>query len=542
MNLQELLISDLPPGKDDFSLSYMDKVTFFWKYKGLLKERDRNNSFWSSTNENLKVAYEKLDEQEQLLEKAYNLNKKYLDNIKEGLLLINSDYTILNQYSQFLEGLFKTDEIAGKNLIDFIYPDISERHEDRKDLVFFLEILFKNTICDIDMIRDVNPLIKRRIMVGTPETGIEEKVISAGFTRIFEGEHVANIMVIFEDMTDIISMEEQLENEKHKHEAEVESISAILKAGPRSFIDFIEEASLTLDLFEYNIHKLDNQEVINKLFRQMHSLKASARYLELNYISSQANIIEDKLAVIKHNPNKNQEQAREEIKHLINELFRDFESIEKLNDKIQMFSTYFTTTGKANRSKLDYFFNSLKEMTQNISSELDKKINLTINNRLEDLPLLDKLKSPIIHLLRNSIDHGIEDSFERMTNHKTDTGSINLNLYQDCETYVIEIIDDGQGINFKKIKQKAIEKHYIEQNDIEISHSKLLNLIFSPNFSSKDTVSDISGRGYGLDVVKDAIKSLNGKISVSTREKKGTKITLKIPSLLDTTDIAGTLD
>ena len=123
MKLDTLLSLTDSPSENNWQISYGEFVKFFWKYKGLLKHIERNNNFWESTNENLKLAYESLDKKDIELEYANGLNKKYLDNIKEGLVLIEPNFIILDQYSNFMLELFKTDQIENKNILDLIYPD-----------------------------------------------------------------------------------------------------------------------------------------------------------------------------------------------------------------------------------------------------------------------------------------------------------------------------------------------------------------------------------------------------------------------------------
>jgi chemotaxis protein histidine kinase CheA len=121
------------------------------------------------------------------------------------------------------------------------------------------------------------------------------------------------------------------------------------------------------------------------------------------------------------------------------------------------------------------------------------------------------------------------DHFDRFSIKKSATGKIVLRLSNSGSFYNIEVEDDGSGIDFEKIRKKAIEKKLIGEENTSPAKERLLKFIFKPSFSSRDVVTEISGRGYGLDIVKDAAETLQGKIRVHTKKGKGTKITMAIP-------------
>jgi two-component system chemotaxis sensor kinase CheA len=145
--------------------------------------------------------------------------------------------------------------------------------------------------------------------------------------------------------------------------------------------------------------------------------------------------------------------------------------------------------------------------------------------------MIEKITDPLIHILRNSVDHGIEPPEERIKLGKPPKGKIILKAYPDSGMIVIEIIDDGRGIDKNKVLQKAIEKGIIPPNT-NLSDKEIFNLIFAPGISTASEVSDISGRGVGMDVVKKNIDSLRGSIEIESEPGKGTKITIRLPLTL----------
>jgi signal transduction histidine kinase len=531
MDYQELLSRHNPPEPSQWPIGYGDFRRFFWKYKGLATEQARNNAFWEATNENLRTSYERLDEQEREIERAYNMNQLYLDNIREGLLIVDRDFTILDQYSRFLTGLFRTERIKGRNIVDFLFPDAKNQAQDRKELGKFVSILFSSISAEMEMLEDINPLREKRLTVRGDDGSASEIVVSAGFSRIMKGEDVEHVIFIFDDLTGMVKMQKELEYEKSRYQAENESISAILRVGPKAFLEFLDESSQIIGDFESNLYALNQSAILHRLFRQVHSLKGSAKYLELNHVAGIANRIEDDLTKIINHKMEPDDACTTNLTGLLNNLYAEFENIASLIEKFKQFSDLTINARQVKApSDTESFFTSLKRMTEKIAAELGKSAQLKINNTVGSIPFLEKIKNPLIHLIRNALDHGVEDSYERLARKKPTQATIELKIAREGDQILIEVIDDGQGIDFNQIRKKAIERHYFKTADNSaITDARLLNLIFTPNFSSRDVITELSGRGFGLDVVRDAVKSLKGKISVSTTPHRGTRFNLRIP-------------
>ncbi|MBO4509971.1 MAG: chemotaxis protein CheA, partial [Lachnospiraceae bacterium] len=150
-----------------------------------------------------------------------------------------------------------------------------------------------------------------------------------------------------------------------------------------------------------------------------------------------------------------------------------------------------------------------------------------------DRTVIDEIGDPLMHILRNSADHGLESAEVRKSLGKPETGSIFLNAYQEGNSVVIECSDDGGGINTEKVKAKAIEKGTITEEQAETMTEKdFIDLLFKPSFSTADKISDVSGRGVGLDVVKSKIESLSGTVECRTALGQGTTFTIRLPLTL----------
>ena len=179
--------------------------------------------------------------------------------------------------------------------------------------------------------------------------------------------------------------------------------------------------------------------------------------------------------------------------------------------------------------------NRFPRMIRDLNRKLNKKMELYMTGEDTELDrtVIDELGDPLMHLLRNSADHGLESNEERVRLGKPEVGSIYLDAYQDGNNVTIEVRDDGAGINIEKVRKKAIEKGTITEQQAEtMSEKEFIDLLFRPSFSTADKISDVSGRGVGLDVVKTKIESLGGSIEARTVKGEGSTFTIQLPLTL----------
>ena len=214
----------------------------------------------------------------------------------------------------------------------------------------------------------------------------------------------------------------------------------------------------------------------------------------------------------------------------------DIEAIEELNEAIAGMSRSVSdlqeVVMKLRMQPVKRIFSKFPRIVRDLAKKVGKKINLELEGEDTEIDrsILNQLEDPLIHLVRNSIDHGIEPPEERIAKGKPETGTIILSALQEGDRIIVSIEDDGRGIDPEKIKKKAIEKGLIRPDQAEqMSDKEAYELIFMPGFSTVDKVSDLSGRGVGMDVVANVIHSLRGAIEVESELGVGTKITMKLP-------------
>jgi len=182
---------------------------------------------------------------------------------------------------------------------------------------------------------------------------------------------------------------------------------------------------------------------------------------------------------------------------------------------------------------ISFAFSRFPRLVRDLGGQLGKKVILeTIGEQTElDKTVMEKINDPLVHLVRNSMDHGLETTEQRIAAGKSEEGTITLNAYHQGGNIVIEVADDGAGLNEDRILKKAIEKGLVPENN-NLTPEEIHNLIFLPGFSTAEAVSDISGRGVGMDVVRRNIQALNGSIEVKSQRNVGSTFIIRLPLTL----------
>ncbi|MFK5970048.1 MAG: chemotaxis protein CheA [Candidatus Marithrix sp.] len=182
---------------------------------------------------------------------------------------------------------------------------------------------------------------------------------------------------------------------------------------------------------------------------------------------------------------------------------------------------------------ISFSFNRFPRLVHDLSSQLGKKVELILSGESTELDktVLEKMSDPLVHLVRNSLDHGIELPDQRKQAGKPEFGQLHLNAFHQSGNIVIQISDDGAGFNIEKIRAKAIQKGWITPDE-NLVDEQLYEFIFQPGFSTSEEVSDVSGRGVGMDVVRRNIRDLGGSIEVKSEAGKGSKFSIRLPLTL----------
>lgn len=328
------------------------------------------------------------------------------------------------------------------------------------------------------------------------------------------------------------------------------NITDILKTLGQGSIRTLRIESDKLDKLFVNVGNLCN--IANKSHKNFQNLsdiatKFSSKMFELEKsLNELKTLVNDKnnsgnlVTKLSDEIQKNQQNLSE-----IQQMFCDYEKINEeeseIFSKVEKYLSNISKTVQGVRMLpigviLHMFPRMVRDIAQNEQKEVD--IEITGAEVSVDKQILDEIKTPIIHLLRNAVDHGTERPDERETKGKPRAGLISVNAKKSGKTLTISVKDDGCGIDFDKIKQKALSDNFLTKEEIDnAKKSDLLNLILKAGFTTQDKVTEISGRGMGLDIVDSKIKELGGKIKINTEEGTGTEILLEIPMVTSSTSV-----
>ncbi|MBC6140032.1 chemotaxis protein CheA [Listeria welshimeri] len=346
---------------------------------------------------------------------------------------------------------------------------------------------------------------------------IEEAAILKAVRAVMCLERLAEIGIISETLPDREAVE--LEEFEHTFEVVLESaqskeeIEAVILA-----ISEIEKVIVTEEVEEVQII-----EPIKKAAKQTTKrLENKTIRVQLEKIEKLMNVFEESVI----------ERARiDEIAEKTNnkELMEHLGRFSSISKEIQ--------NGLLNMRMVpvDSVFNRFPKMVRTLAKELGKKIDLVIEGADTEVDkiVIDEIGDPLVHLIRNSVDHGAETVEVRRKNGKNETATINLKAFHSGNNVVIEIADDGAGINKRKVLEKAITKNVVTRAEsTKMTDAEIFDLLFDSGFSTADQVSDLSGRGVGLDVVRNTILKIGGKISVESSENAGSTFRIEIPLTL----------
>lgn len=396
-----------------------------------------------------------------------------------------------------------------------------------------------------------------------------------------------NFNAILEDFSELDHHEITFHNESTPFENQMTSknltstieVLAITSGG----LESIEDIMMFLNTDEYKIIEINNESDFNSDY-------AKSLGLNVDDIADRASKFESMNAeIFKNSESETNTIQISDIKSLVNDIQNEVESdsveiqksskkshhvnvsTEKLDGLINIVSELVTFRSEIQHllsnqkntkiseavEKLEYLtlrlrdsaFNirlvpiniinvKLQRLIRSVSKDLSKEVEF-ITEGLDtelDRSIINALEAPLMHIIRNSLDHGIENPEERIKRNKPEKGLLKLYSYNSGDHVFIQIQDDGNGINFEKIKAKGIEKGLLETGK-NYTEKELINVMMSPGFSTADEITKVSGRGVGMDIVKKEINALRGDIEVSTEEGLGTIITLRLPltlTILDT--------
>lgn len=364
------------------------------------------------------------------------------------------------------------------------------------DLLFQqLEIMMQ--LLDLSNVGDGGDLFE------LPQVQPKAKTSTSDFSKIFNTSEIKTLHVDSSKLDTLVNQLGEIHTTKTKTSKQLSEFSDIVK---------------DMEDFQKNfLRKINTIKTLDKKITNKNNETLSA------YLRQTANVFMEDYETLAEliNEINTLQRSHQDDDDKLNTLIDDFSLMVK-NITVLPFATVFHFFGR---------------MVRDIAKEKNKKVELNINgsDTTADKNIIEEIKNPLIHIVRNAIDHGIETPEKRMALGKNPTGRISISAKQENNKIILEVFDDGQGFNLDKIRETAIVKEFVTPEELSMmSDSEVMNMIFWPGFTTDDKVTDISGRGIGLDVVKSKMMQLNGQIKIATELNKYSCITLELPLTMST--------
>ena len=465
--------------------------------------------------------------------------KSLVENLEQGFMTMDKNGVIQEGATKITKDFFNI------NPVDKKLSEVLNLKDEKKEI---FNKWMKNIYKGILSFRDLRGLGPQSFELNGRYIDLDYKPIYAEGSKI----KIDKVICIATDKSQEIELERKIDLDKQK----AEFITTCLQ-NPSDFIDLLNSTQELLFDYKEILKKKDYEE----LFRDFHTLKARWGQFGLKSLTKFINDIESSI----------EDSFEEEIVERIEKFRIKIQEFLKENDLVISAANKFMvedgkaveitellkTIGKYKRNNKNNPSIAINEMIRHfhnnyylsdIKSKLDRyKATVTElsekQKKVIDIQILgdeikinaDKYKkfiNSLIHIFRNMVDHGIETEDERVEKNKKQRGSIKLDFKKNGDTFIFQMADDGGGIDPKKIKDKVLEKGLKSKEDLQsLKDSDLVDLIFLPGFSTKEEVTDVSGRGVGMDAVKEEVENLGGTISVSSEIDEGTKFTIELPIL-----------
>jgi two-component system chemotaxis sensor kinase CheA len=445
------------------------------------------------------------------------------DSMKIGLFFMDSNFVIQDHYSRYLEEMLSETNLFGRTFTDVITDSVTANELQTIKDYFGMVIEQKY---DQEMLDDINPLNELHYI--HKETG-NKKVFQCGLATVERGSGETFILVTVYDITAKVELQKRLAEEQNKRQEEMQSVFELIQVDPAVFSDFTEDMEYEFDTIDKILKDKDlsTHEALVKIYQSIHAIKSNAVILGLNVFGNKAHSLE---AVIKKLREQEGEVPFDEMLKLtmdIEKLSNDREGFKVVIDKL---NSYTKDEGSKNQS-LNVLITSLAKAAEKAAADMEKKIRFLSNDI--DLAAVENgprrvMKEILMQLIRNSVAHGIEPPQERIAKGKNAVGIVKLSIKLVNNMITMELRDDGRGLDYKKISEKAIQNKIIKKEDAA-NKDMLIKAIFAPGFSTADNEGMHAGRGIGLNLVRDRIKEVNGTIKLRSEPDKGTLFLITIP-------------
>ncbi len=456
---------------------------------------------------------------------------RIMNTVGQGLFLVQKDgnsYKIGSQYSKALEDMFASQGLGNKDILAVLKKGLPE--SSMKKTTDYLELMFKPEIKEAVM-NNINPLRETEINF-EGSGGAKQKFLQFKFQRIMAEGAIKHLMSTVTDVTKQVLLDRKLKETEEKNAGQMEMLFGILHVEPRMLSEFISDMEEDITLINETLkpggQNLPLKEKLAIIYRAMHTIKGNASILNLKFFAGKAHEYEEKVGELQQKT----DLSGQDFLPLVLKLNEMIETLREVKSLIQRI-TQFQATFSGEKKNVDLLVRAVESNVQKLAAEMNKKAELNFDDFDPDMvPAAHRklMKDILIQLTRNSLSHGLESPEDRKKAGKNETGKIQLATRKAASGIELIFRDDGRGLQIDKLRRKAIESgKYTAEEVAKWDAGTVAGVIFIPGISTAEQTTLNAGRGIGMDIIKEKVHSLGGKVELSFEAGKFCEFKIFLP-------------
>lgn len=478
-----------------------------------------------------KEAEKELRKSRNSLQSAKRETDTILQNVNEGLFILDFKHRIGSQHSRALTEILQKNDLRQKTLLEVLEKELSE--SEVENINDYLDLMFNSDI-DEETLEELNPMANIELTLQNKnELMSTDKVLAFNFKRIIIKDKINNLISTVSDITEQSRLEKKLEESEEQSKRQMEWFLSILHIEPQLLQEFIEGVNTELNLIEATLKSDESQKdyiaVLEKIYRSVHLVKGNASLLDLKFYAKRAHDFEEEIEGVKKKKHISATDFIPLVMHL-GELRSDIDEINKMIERISQIHTHFRPKRSFESQML---VKSIKNLIHTVSKDLKKEVEFKHNNfNGENIPYEYRLvvKDILVQMVRNSLRHGIESPEERKKIKKNEKGLIEISTVLQKDNFCFKFMDDGQGLQIAKLKEKALASGKWSSSEIKKwDEGKIAETIFISGISTAESADLVAGRGVGMDIIKQKVVSHGGQIEMRYEENKFLEFTVCLP-------------
>jgi PAS domain-containing protein/HPt (histidine-containing phosphotransfer) domain-containing protein len=482
--------------------------------------------------------------QEELVLAARRQTQDILRTVKEGLFLLDENLTIGGAHSAALCRLFQRQDIAGLSFEQLLQDIVPERT--LATAMKFVKILWAERTKE-NLVKSINPLGEVEVHLELAGGGRDTRYLEFDFHRVRTDGKITHVLVSVSDISSRVALACELRDAQEKSQAQLDTLVGILHVDPEQLASFLDDSDAAMKMINAVLREPAREEAafrrkLDTIFRQVHAVKGEAAGLGLSSIESRAHSFEEDLRGLREKPGL----SGSEFLPLVLKLDDLFTHLQAIRDLVGRLSQLRVSVDEPEAPLLGEGTDvvgpgsavvgveaTITQVAQRIATEMGKDVHIACVG-LGALPAAYRrtVKDIAVQAVRNSMVHGIEPAQARIKAGKDPRGTIRVEV-QDLGTsgYKLTLEDDGRGLSTDRIKQVAVQKKFVTQDQADAMDSRqVLALLFRAGFSTIDAATKDAGRGVGMSLVADLVHQAGGKLGVATQQGKFTRFTVMLPA------------